>query len=69
MQHVAMSWLVYRLTGSASLLGLVAAAGQISIFVLTPFTGVFIDRVHRRNLLIVTQVLCALQALFLPFLP
>ncbi len=62
MQHVAMSWLVYRLTGSASLLGLVVAAGQISIFVLTPFTGVFIDRVHRRNLLIVTQMLCALQA-------
>jgi MFS family permease len=68
MQHVAMSWLVYRLTGSASLLGLVVAAGQISIFVLTPFTGVFIDRVHRRNLLIVTQMLCALQASLLAFL-
>ena len=68
MQQVAMSWLVYRLTGSGSLLGLVAAAGQISIFVLTPFTGVFIDRVHRRNLLITTQVLCTVQASLLAFL-
>jgi MFS family permease len=68
MQQVAMSWLVYRLTGSGSLLGLVTAAGQISIFVLTPFTGVFIDRVHRRNLLIITQVLCTLQAALLAFL-
>jgi MFS family permease len=68
MQHVAMSWLVYRLTGSGSLLGLVVAAGQISIFVLTPFTGVFIDRVNRRNLLITTQVLCAVQAALLAFL-
>ena len=68
MQHVAMSWLVYRLTGSGSLLGLVIAAGQISIFVLTPFTGVFIDRVNRRNLLITTQVLCAVQAALLAFL-
>ena len=68
MQHVAMSWLVYRLTGSGSLLGLVAATGQISIFLLTPFTGVFVDRVHRRNLLIATQILCAFQASLLAFL-
>lgn len=68
MQHIAMSWLVYRLTGSGYLLGLVVAAGQISIFVLTPFTGVFIDRVNRRNLLIVTQILCAVQAALLAFL-
>jgi MFS family permease len=68
MQQVAMSWLVYRLTGSASLLGLVAGVGQISVFVLTPFTGVFVDRVHRRNLLITTQTLCTMQAAVLAFL-
>ncbi len=68
MQHVAMSWLVYRLTGSAALLGLVTAAGQISLLFLAPFTGVFIDRVHRRNLLVATQVLCSLQAALLALL-
>jgi MFS family permease len=68
MQHVAMSWLVYRLTGSAFLLGLVGFAGQIPVFVLTSFAGVFVDRVHRRNLLIVTQMLCAIQASLLAFL-
>ena len=68
MQHVAMSWLVYRLTGSAALLGLVTATGQISAFVLAPFTGVLVDRVHRRNLLVATQILCALQASLLAFL-
>jgi len=68
MQHVAMSWLVYRLTGSGSLLGLVTAAGQISVFILTPFAGVFVDRLHRRNVLITTQVLCAVQASLLAFL-
>ncbi|HEX2965705.1 MAG TPA: MFS transporter, partial [Syntrophorhabdaceae bacterium] len=68
MQHIAMSWLVYRLTGSGSMLGLVTAAGQISVFLLTPFTGVFVDRIYRRNLLITTQVLCGLQASLLAFL-
>jgi MFS family permease len=68
MQHVAMSWLVYRLTGSGSLLGLVAAAGQISVFVFTPLTGVLVDRVNRRNLLITTQTLCTIQAALLAFL-
>jgi MFS family permease len=68
MQHIAMSWLVYRLTGSGSLLGLVTATGQISVFILTPFTGVFVDRLHRRNVLITTQVLCAMQASLLAFL-
>jgi len=68
MQHVAMSWLVYRLTGSGSLLGLVTAAGQISVFILTPFAGVFVDRLHRRNVLIITQVLCTVQASLLAFL-
>ena len=68
MQHVAMSWLVYRLTGSAFLLGLVGFAGQIPVFVLTSFAGVLVDRVHRHNLLVTTQVLCAIQASVLALL-
>ena len=42
-QTVAQAWLVYRLTGSATLLGLVAFSGQISIFVLAPVSGVVAD--------------------------
>lgn len=62
MQTVGASWLVYRLTGSAFLLGLVAAAQQLPMLFLAPIAGVLADRVDRRKLLIVTQVLTLLQA-------
>jgi len=62
MQTVGASWLVYRLTGSAFLLGLVAAAQQLPMLFLAPFAGVWADRVDRRKLLIATQVLTLLQA-------
>lgn len=65
MTRVATSWLVYRLTGSALLLGLVGFAGQIPTFLLAPFAGVLVDRLNRRNLLVWTQVLAALQSLAL----
>jgi MFS family permease len=55
-QTIAQAWLVYRLTGSAALLGLVAFAGQISIFVLAPISGVVADAKSRRNILFVTQL-------------
>ena len=54
MQQIAMSWLVYRLTNSAFLLGLIGFISQVPVFVLTSFAGVLADRVHRRNLLIIT---------------
>lgn len=60
--RVATSWLVYRLTGSAFLLGVVGFWGQIPALVLTPFTGVLVDRVNRHRLLVWTQVLSALQS-------
>jgi MFS family permease len=63
MTRVATSWLVYRLTGSAWLLGVVGFAGQIPTLVLAPFAGVLVDRLDRRNLLIWTQTLAALQSL------
>ena len=62
MTRIATSWLVYRLTGSALLLGLVGFAGQIPSFLLAPFAGVLIDRWDRHRLLIVTQILAMLQS-------
>ncbi|NJN40080.1 MAG: MFS transporter [Gammaproteobacteria bacterium] len=62
MQTVGASWLVYRLTGSAFLLGLVAAAQQLPMLFLAPVAGVWADRVDRRKLLIATQALTLLQA-------
>ncbi len=60
--RVATSWLVYRLTGSALLLGLVGFAGQIPTFFLAPFAGVMVDRWNRRRVLLVTQVLALVQS-------
>jgi MFS family permease len=68
MQQIAMSWLVYRLTDSAFYLGLIGFTGQAPIFFLTSFAGVFVDRIHRRNLLIITQTLATIQASLLAFL-
>ena len=63
MTRIATAWLVYRLTGSALLLGVVGFAGQIPTFLLAPFAGVLVDRINRRNLLVWTQVLAGVQSL------
>ncbi|MCX6356380.1 MAG: MFS transporter [Candidatus Aureabacteria bacterium] len=68
MQHIAMSWLVYRLTGSPFLLGLVAFSSQIPAFILGPFSGVLADRWNRHRILIVTQTLAMIQAFLLALL-
>jgi len=68
MTRIATSWLVYRLTRSALLLGLVGFAGQIPSFLLAPFAGVLIDRWNRHRLLIVTQILAMLQSAALAIL-
>lgn len=62
MQSIAMSWLVYRLTGSALLLGVVGFAGQIPSFVFAPIAGVLADRWNRHHIIIGTQVLSMVQA-------
>jgi MFS family permease len=62
MTRVATSWLVYRLTGSAFLLGLVSFASQIPILLLGPFAGVWVDRLNRRQVLVITQVLSMLES-------
>jgi len=65
MTRVATGWLVYRLTGSALLLGTVSFAGQIPTFLLAPFAGVWVDRLDRRQVLIWTQTLSMVQSLTL----
>ncbi|HKP85082.1 MAG TPA: MFS transporter [Blastocatellia bacterium] len=62
MQSVAQSWLVYRLTGSAFLLGLVGFAGQVPVFLFAPLGGVMADRHSRHRIIILTQTLAMIQA-------
>ena len=68
LQTVAMSWLVYRVTGSALLLGVTAGAQQLPILFLSPVAGVWADRVNRQRLLMLIQSLAFLQALTLALL-
>jgi MFS family permease len=68
MTRIATSWLVYKLTGSALLLGVVGFAGQIPSFILAPFAGVFVDRWNRHKLLVGTQVLAMVQSFSLGIL-
>ena len=60
--RIATSWLVYRLTHSVFLLGVVGFFGQIPTLVLAPFAGVLVDRWNRHRILVVTQVLSMLQS-------
>lgn len=62
MQKTAVSWLVYRLTGSALLLGLVGFVSLIPSLILSPFAGSLIDRYDRYKILVITQVVSMLQA-------
>ena len=65
MTRVATSWLVYRLTHSALLLGVVSFASQIVSFLLGPFAGVWVERLNRRKLLLWVQVGATAQSLVL----
>ena len=66
--RIATSWLVYRLTGSELLLGLVSFCGQIPALLLTPVAGALVDRMDRRKLLLVAQWLSAAQSAVLAVL-
>ncbi len=66
--QTATNWLVYRLTGSAFLLGLVGFAGQFPAFLLSPFAGIFVDRWNRHRLLVATQTISMLQSFALAFM-
>ncbi len=62
MTRIAQAWLVYRLTGSAFLLGVIGFSGQIPTFLIGPFAGVWVDRLNRHRVLVVTQTLSMLQS-------
>ncbi len=65
MQQVALSWLVYRLTGSATLLGVVGFAGQIPVLALGAAGGVVSDRYSPHRVALVTQCALFVQAIIL----
>ncbi len=65
MTNTASSWLVYRLTGSAFLLGVVGFASQFPAFLLAPVAGVYVDRWNKQRLLIACQALSMGQSLLL----
>lgn len=65
MTRLATGWLVWRLTHSAEMLGLVGFAGQVPSFLLASFAGVWVDRLNRHRLLMVTQALAMIQSLTL----
>jgi MFS family permease len=68
MQQVALGWLVYRLTDSAFLLGLVGFSSQIPTFMMASFAGVLADRYNKHKIIIATQTLAMIQAFLLAFL-
>src|SRR5215218_8035739 len=68
MSQTASLWLIYQLSSSPLLLGLVGFASQAPIFVLAPLSGVLADRVNRHRLLIITQACSMLQSFALAWL-
>ena len=68
MQRIALPWLVYQMTGSEVLLGVVGFASQIPSFLLAPVAGVLIDRWSRYRVLVVTQIISMVQAGILAWL-
>ncbi len=65
MQNVSQPWLVYQLTGSPLYLGIVSFASAVPVIFLSLWAGVFIDRVPKRKLLVITQTLAMTQAFLL----
>ncbi len=65
MQTVAAAWLVYRLSHSALMLGIVAFMGQIPVLILSPVAGVLGDRLSRLRIIIIMQFLAMVQAFIL----
>ena len=62
MTRLAANWLLWRLTNSVEMLGLLGFASQVPTFLLAPLAGVWVDRLNRHTLLVATQVLAMLQA-------
>lgn len=67
-QQVAMSWLIYSLTKSALLMGIIAFTGSVPSIIVSPFAGVWIDRVNKHKALILVQIAFLVEALILALL-
>ena len=67
-QQLALAWLVYRLTGSATLLGVLGFAANLPVLLLAPFAGMWADRFNRHRMMLATQVLEMVQAVTLTVL-
>ncbi|MEC4815024.1 MAG: MFS transporter [Scytonema sp. PMC 1069.18] len=65
MTQIATIWLVYDLTNSPLMLGVIGFTSQVPSFFLTPFGGVFVDRFSRYRTIIGTQILSMIQSLAL----
>jgi MFS family permease len=65
MTRIATSWLVYRMTHSAFLLGVAGFSLQIPFLLLGPFAGVWVDRLDRHRVLVITQILSMIQSFWL----
>jgi MFS family permease len=68
MQQMALSWLVYRLTNSAAMLGLIGFISQLPAFFLMPFAGILADRTNRHKMVVVTQTCAFIQSTLLALL-
>jgi len=68
LQQIAISWLVYKLTNSALLMGVITFVGLLPSLLLAPFAGVYIDRINKHKMLIIVQTLFMLEALVLSVL-
>ncbi|HNQ50664.1 MAG TPA: MFS transporter [Candidatus Omnitrophota bacterium] len=68
MQNIAVGWMVYRMTSSAAMLGIVGFASQLPSLVLAPFAGVFADRWDKYRMIVICQVLAMIQALVIAVL-
>ena len=67
-QQIAMGWLVYRLTGSVALLGVIVFLSQFPTFVVTPFVSTLIDKISKKSILLFTQIFFMIHALILTIL-
>jgi MFS family permease len=65
MQTIAMSWLIYQISHSTALLGVVALVSQVPAFIVSPIAGVWLDQLDRRKILVATQSLACIQAFIL----
>ncbi|MBN2144717.1 MAG: MFS transporter [Candidatus Aureabacteria bacterium] len=68
MQQIAISWLVYRMSRSPFLLGLIGFSSMVPTFIFAPFGGIMADRWNRHRIIIITQILAMFQAFLLAYL-